>query len=211
MAQAPPPPAQPASPRAEGPAETLLAELTRAAGGADQIARGAERAHHEVGAILDDPVGRRAIQLLTESPRCFVQIMRRKQYATALQSASVTQSAQRFDRGGSAAFHVRGAAASQPVSLDPRRDERQVHRVEVAIELQCPPRFAAAETHHNGGRGGVTGRYSIHCEAIRGQDFHKTFRDHTAFPRPTRHRDQPLGRVEQPGTVDRASQTFAIE
>jgi len=54
--------------RAEGPAETLLAELTRAADGADQIARGAERAHDEVAAILDDPVGRRALNRLLITP-----------------------------------------------------------------------------------------------------------------------------------------------
>ena len=54
--------------RTEGPAETLLAELTRAADGADQIARGADRAHDEVAAILDDPVGRRALNRLLITP-----------------------------------------------------------------------------------------------------------------------------------------------
>jgi len=46
------------------PAETLLSELTRAGEGADKIARGALRAHHEVGSILEDPVGRRALDRL---------------------------------------------------------------------------------------------------------------------------------------------------
>ena len=54
--------------RAEGPAERLLAELTRAADGADQIARGADRAHDEVAAILDDPVGRRVLNRLLITP-----------------------------------------------------------------------------------------------------------------------------------------------
>jgi RND superfamily putative drug exporter len=54
--------------RTEGPAETLLAELTRAANGADEMARGADRAHDEVAAILDDPVGRRALNRLLITP-----------------------------------------------------------------------------------------------------------------------------------------------
>src|SRR5271157_3927190 len=54
--------------RTEGPAERLLAELTRAADGADQIARGADRAHDEVAAILDDPVGRRVLNRLLITP-----------------------------------------------------------------------------------------------------------------------------------------------
>jgi RND superfamily putative drug exporter len=42
----------------------MLRELTRAAEGAGQIAEGAERARHEVSSILDDPVGRRALDRL---------------------------------------------------------------------------------------------------------------------------------------------------
>jgi RND superfamily putative drug exporter len=64
-------PAQPASDKApvETPAETLLAQLSRAAEGADQIAKGAQRAHQEVDAILDDPVGRRALNRLLITPQ----------------------------------------------------------------------------------------------------------------------------------------------
>jgi RND superfamily putative drug exporter len=62
------PQSQPAAPRAVSPAENLLAELTRAADGADQIAQGAQRAHREVAAILDDPVGRRALDRLLITP-----------------------------------------------------------------------------------------------------------------------------------------------
>ncbi|MFO0888879.1 MAG: MMPL family transporter [Isosphaeraceae bacterium] len=51
------------------PAETLLAELTRAGEGADKIARGAQRAHREVGSILEDPVGRRALDRLLITPQ----------------------------------------------------------------------------------------------------------------------------------------------
>ena len=42
----------------------LIHDLTEAAGGAGQIADGAARARREVGAILDDPVGRRALDRL---------------------------------------------------------------------------------------------------------------------------------------------------
>ena len=65
-ANAPPPTVQakPAQPAAEKPGETMLSELTRAAAGAGQIAQGAEQAHREVTSILDDPVGRRALDHL---------------------------------------------------------------------------------------------------------------------------------------------------
>jgi RND superfamily putative drug exporter len=46
----------------------MLQELTRAADGADQIAEGARRAHEEVAAILEDPVGRRALDRLLITP-----------------------------------------------------------------------------------------------------------------------------------------------
>jgi RND superfamily putative drug exporter len=48
----------------EKPQEVLLRELTRAADGAAQIAGGALRANREVTAILNDPVGRRALDRL---------------------------------------------------------------------------------------------------------------------------------------------------
>ena len=48
----------------EKPQEVLLRELTRAADGAAQIADGAGRAHREVTSILNDPVGRRALDHL---------------------------------------------------------------------------------------------------------------------------------------------------
>ena len=57
-------PDDPASRRSEKPQEVLLRELTRAAEGAAQIAEGAGRAHREVTAILNDPVGRRALDRL---------------------------------------------------------------------------------------------------------------------------------------------------
>ena len=57
-----------ASTQTRRPAEILLAELTRAAEGADQIAQGADRAHREVTAILNDPVGRRALDRLLITP-----------------------------------------------------------------------------------------------------------------------------------------------
>ncbi len=53
-----------AKPSIEKPQEVLLRELTRAADGAAQIAGGASRANREVSAILNDPVGRRALDHL---------------------------------------------------------------------------------------------------------------------------------------------------
>ena len=52
------------TPKVEKPQEVLLRELTRAADGAGQIAGGAVRAEREVTAILNDPVGRSALDRL---------------------------------------------------------------------------------------------------------------------------------------------------
>jgi RND superfamily putative drug exporter len=52
------------NPAVEKPQETLLRELTRAASGAAQIADGATRANRELTAMLNDPVGRRALDRL---------------------------------------------------------------------------------------------------------------------------------------------------
>jgi len=60
----PGPPSEPPKSKVEKPQEVLLRELTRAAGGAAQIADGALRANREVTAILSDPVGRRALDRL---------------------------------------------------------------------------------------------------------------------------------------------------
>ncbi|HWE36832.1 MAG TPA: MMPL family transporter [Isosphaeraceae bacterium] len=50
------------------PRQAMLAELGRAADGADQIANGAARAHREIASILNDPVGRRALDRLLITP-----------------------------------------------------------------------------------------------------------------------------------------------
>ena len=54
--------------RANDPRNVLLHELTRAADGAGQIAAGAAQARHEVSSILEDPVGRRALDRLLITP-----------------------------------------------------------------------------------------------------------------------------------------------
>lgn len=58
-----------AAKKAEGPRDVLLAELGKAADGAGQIAEGAERALAEVTEILNDPVGRHALNRLLITPK----------------------------------------------------------------------------------------------------------------------------------------------
>lgn len=56
------------APTNESPKATMLRDLTRAAEGVSLIAQGAEQAHREVAMILDDPVGRRALNRLLITP-----------------------------------------------------------------------------------------------------------------------------------------------
>ena len=53
---------------AKDPGNVLLKELTRTAEGAGQIAAGAAQAHHEVSAMLENPVGSRALNQLMITP-----------------------------------------------------------------------------------------------------------------------------------------------
>jgi RND superfamily putative drug exporter len=55
------------------PREAMVRELARAADGADQIAEGARQAREEVGGILADPVGRRALDRLLINRRTIAQ------------------------------------------------------------------------------------------------------------------------------------------
>ncbi len=73
LSPAPAPPAP--DPRAEkakaeelDAKELMIRDLTQAAAGAEQIAEGARRAQKEVSAILNDPVGRRALDRLLITP-----------------------------------------------------------------------------------------------------------------------------------------------
>ena len=54
--------------RSNDPRNVLLHELTRAADGAGRIAAGAAQARHEVSSILENPVGRRALNRLMITP-----------------------------------------------------------------------------------------------------------------------------------------------
>ena len=58
----------------------------------------------------------------------------------------VAQRPQRLDRRGRAPLHVRRAAALEQAVLDRRRHERQVHGVEVAVELERPARAGRSRT-----------------------------------------------------------------
>jgi RND superfamily putative drug exporter len=71
--QAPPPAeatgaAAPTKAAAPDPRDVMFKELTRAAEGATQISEGAQRARHEIAAILNDPVGRHALDRLLITP-----------------------------------------------------------------------------------------------------------------------------------------------
>jgi putative drug exporter of the RND superfamily len=70
MTPSPKPAAPPdsAKAKADEAQEAMLRDLSRAAEGAGQIARGAARAHHEVASILADPAGSRALDRLLITP-----------------------------------------------------------------------------------------------------------------------------------------------
>ena len=77
----------------------------------------------------------------------------------AVRAPGVAQRAQRLDRGGDAPLHVRRAAAGELAVLDRRRHERQVHGVEVAVELERPARAGRSSNRTTtAGRVGIARR-----------------------------------------------------
>ena len=76
------------------------------------------------------------VELAAVAPGCLVQVVSGEQDGAGLQATGVAQCAQGLDGGGDAAFHIGRPAAGEQAVLDPGRRKREMHRVEVAVELQ---------------------------------------------------------------------------
>ena len=108
----------------------------------------AERLGEQDG-IAAMPVADHLVELAAVAPGGLVQVVGRQQDRAGRQGAGIAQAADRLDGGGDPRLHVRRAAAGEPAVLDRGRDERQVHRVEVAVELERPAGPPAVEPDGN--------------------------------------------------------------
>ncbi len=114
----------------------------------------------------------------------------------------------RFDRRGEATFHVGGTAAGQAAVLDRGRDERQVNRVKMPVELKRPSRPAAVEADHDGRRFGVSPVLGVHFEAISREDLRQAVADRASSAGRARHFDQALGGLDEPLTIHMRLEAF---
>ena len=117
-------------------------------------------------AIPHIPVVDQLIQLSAISPRRFVQIVSGQQNSAATQNRRIADDAQRFDHGSHTRLHVARPAPGQTVPLNGRRSERQVHRVQMPVELQRPARFPRIPPHHNGRRCRPRCLRTLHLETL---------------------------------------------
>ena len=92
-------------------------------------------------AVTQVTVADQLIQLLSGAPGGLMQIVSCQQHASGRQSLGVSENAKGLHSGRDAAFHVRCAAALQSIAFNIGRRERQVHCVQMSIELQRPARF----------------------------------------------------------------------
>ena len=141
------------------------------------------------------------IELAAVAPGGFVQVVRRQQDRAGRQRLGIAECPDRLDRGGDPCFHVRCAAAGDPAVLDLRRDERQVHRVEMAVELKGRPRPAAIESNRDRRRGRVAPIEPLDAEPVGLEDLRETVADRPGIAGGAGHFDQPSRRLDQPMAV----------
>ena len=96
------------------------------------------------------------------------------------------------------ALHVERAATRQSIAVHGWRDERQVHRIDVAVQLQRPAGLAAVEADEHCGRWRVTGHRPLDAEAVCAQDLGEPVGGGTCLAGPTRDGDEADGCVEKP-------------
>ena len=98
-----------------------------------------KRSHSGLGdedGVADVALGDQGVELLAQAPGASCRSCAVSSTAPAVSAPVSRSTAQRLDGGRRAAFHVRGAAAGEEFALHGRRHERQMHRVEMAIELE---------------------------------------------------------------------------
>src|SRR5262249_2477821 len=96
--------------------------------------------------IPDPAFANEPLELPAVAPGSFVKGVGGEENAACLENLGFAKHTQGFDGRGDSRLHVRRTAASDAVPLNPRCNERQMNRVEMAIELQSTARFPGPET-----------------------------------------------------------------
>src|SRR4051794_20955321 len=110
------------------------------------------------------------IELTSVTPGRLVQIVRGEKYGAGVERIGISHGAQSLNRSGRAAFHVRGTAAGDLAILDSGRNERQVHDVEMAVELESSAGSVALEANGNSRTVRISSGWPLHLKPVGRQD-----------------------------------------
>ena len=141
-------------------------------------------------------------QLLAPAPRRLVQVVGRQQDPAGLQDARIPNRQQSLAHGGHSGLHVRGPAPVEESILDAGRNEGEMHRVQVAVELEGPPRNASLVPGNHGRGPGPRGLRPADFETFGRQNLRQTVRHFTGVPSGAGDPDQVDGQFRQSVRTD---------
>ena len=121
---------------------------------------------HGVTAI---PGANQVFQLVPIAPRGLVQVVRGQQDASAAQQPTVAKHPQRLQHRDRPPLHVATARAGDPLTIQLRGHKRQMHGVEVPVELHHGPGLTGGPATGDGGCRGVSRLGPLDRESIAGQ------------------------------------------
>jgi hypothetical protein len=145
-------------------------------------------------------------ELLAAAPGRFVQIVCREQHRSGFHGAAVTQNPQRFHGGRRSPFHIARSAPGDPIAVDARGNERQMNRIQVAVELHRFSGAAALQPDRHRRCLRVPPRRPLDLEAIARQDVRQAIEYLSGVPRPAGNRHEVGYGLHQPFAIDQRAQ-----
>ena len=146
--------------------------------------------------VADKAFADQGQKLAAVAPRRFVVVVGRKQNRPFSQCARIPQRPERLDEGGDSSLHVGRPRPVELAILHLGRHKGQMHRVQVPIELQHPPRLAAVEASDHGRCLRPIGLGPLHGKALRRQYGRQRISHRAGIQRRAGHRNQFLGRIK---------------
>ena len=148
------------------------------------------------------PLADHVVELAAVAPGGLVQVVGRQQDGAGGEQARNPAAHAGLDGRGDPRLHVRRPAAGEPAVLDRGRHERQMDRIEVAVELERPAGPAAVEADGDGRRRRMAGRDAFDGKSVGREDLGQPVADGPGIARRAGDLDQPPGRLDEPVAAD---------
>ena len=123
-------------------------------------------------------------------------VVGRKQDRPLGQCARIPQRPKRLDEGGDSSLHVGRPRPIELTILYLGRHKGQMHRVQMPIELQHPPRLPAVEASDHGRCLRPIGLGPLYGKSLRRQYGRQRISHRASIQRWTGHRNQLLSRIK---------------